>query len=1016
MSHRHSEGAFALRRIAFTVTVSLAVALLSPVVAAESGRPDYDIDNDNLIEINDLQDLDQIRYYLDGSGIYGEAPSVLGCPDGCEGFELNANLDFDTNGNGELDAGDQFYGDGQGWLPIGAENGPTLPEAYTGRFDGSSYVISNMTCVSANEEGCGLFDEVRDTTLSNVHMTNAYVWAVSYNGVIAARLTDSTLERSYSTGYIGPAAGFATGGLVAVATNSVIDECYSLVDLAGGEVNGGLVGYAVDSSIQRSFSTGRITSSRHHAKTGGIVGMLSGSTVDNCFATGNIGLSPESGGLVGTADAASTISRSLSTGHLIGTGGPLGGLLGSGDASVVESYWATDLSGQTTSAGVGGQGLLGSQLRCFQVPWDWRCGVNNVFQSWGWQVNSANNPLWSFGSNQELPGLNIQGMIFRDADGDGTLDSEDDYRLNYAAATDSDGDWSIDRWKEGCEEACRANSGLVLDQFPNNVAATLDLDLDGMPESWNPFCFGLCQSNSGLTIDPYPMDADNDQSPDDVDEDDDGNGIDDIDTNSNGLVDIENWFELDLVRNQMRGYGQRHQPLGNQLPDGTFEDDSDTSGCPPRLLDGVLVRACQGYELMNDLDFDTNGNGQIDVGDEFYDEGYGWTTIGHDSDIAQSSFQTRFNGNGHVIKNLYLNRFNGDQEGLFGATRDAVIENLGLVGPLMHIFAGSDVGAIVGRAARTKVTDVYSTGLVQAHGSGAAGGLIGYAMDSHLEGTFNTGDVDLLSQCDSLCAAGGLVGKAVGGSIIASFVTGNTAGNWTNTAGLVGLVEAGDWGLPPTSIEACFSAGFVGGNTPIGGFVATMPNDVVSSYWAVVRSSQPASAGNATPASFSQLTCPVSANNTSCASVPLYTGWQAYVNDDGADYWDFGDSSELPGLCIDGTLYRDAEGDRVLDPLTTCDVTPNSPCSGVCANPTNVSWSGNYSNNSLGIGETCIETTQAVLGGNCGEFAAGRQLTVNGVPMTCNGQNWTAVPAAVNGGHCIQVSAGNNAWAFLTLW
>src|SRR5690606_22180972 len=107
------------------------------------------------------------------------------------------------------------------------------------------------------------------------------------------------------------------------------------------------------------------------------------------------------------------------------------------------------------------------------------------------------------------------------------------------------------------------------------------------------------------------------------------------------------------------------------------------------------VRACQGFELMNDLDFDTNGSGQIDAGDEFYEEGEGWAKIGHDSDIDQTSFQTRFEGNGHVIKNLYLNRFNGDQEGLFGATRDAVIENLGLVGPLMHIFAGSDVGAIV---------------------------------------------------------------------------------------------------------------------------------------------------------------------------------------------------------------------------------------------------------------------------------------------------------------------------------
>lgn len=38
---------------------------------AESGREDYDLDDDGLIELNDLADLDEIRNNLDGTSLYG---------------------------------------------------------------------------------------------------------------------------------------------------------------------------------------------------------------------------------------------------------------------------------------------------------------------------------------------------------------------------------------------------------------------------------------------------------------------------------------------------------------------------------------------------------------------------------------------------------------------------------------------------------------------------------------------------------------------------------------------------------------------------------------------------------------------------------------------------------------------------------------------------------------------------------------------------------------------------------
>ena len=108
---------------------------------------DYDHDDEGLIEVRTLAQLDFIRYDLNGDsmvGIYAieeyqsafpGALDGMGCPaDGCRGYELAASLDFDTNGNGEADAGDAYWNDGAGWEP--GSSSPT--------FDGNRYTIANL--------------------------------------------------------------------------------------------------------------------------------------------------------------------------------------------------------------------------------------------------------------------------------------------------------------------------------------------------------------------------------------------------------------------------------------------------------------------------------------------------------------------------------------------------------------------------------------------------------------------------------------------------------------------------------------------------------------------------------------------------------------------------------------------------------------------------------------------------------------------------------------------------------
>jgi subtilisin family serine protease len=94
----------------------------------------------------------------------------------------------------------------------------------------------------------------------------------------------------------------------------------------------------------------------------------------------------------------------------------------------------------------------------------------------------------------------------------------------------------------------------------------------------------------------------------------------------------------------------------------------------------------------------------------------------------------------------------------------------------------------------------------------------------------------------------------------------------------------------------------------------------------------------------------------------------------------------------------------------------SKPCDGICSNPTRFTINGSYQSGAIGTGAGCLETYSPIHGGNCGNFVSPRQLSVNGAQRTCNGQNWSSVPAARNGGYCIKTTAGNYSWAYITAW
>jgi len=836
------------------------VLLLSFSIHAQAagGRADYDIDDDGLIEINDLSDLNGIRNHLDGTALYG---SSAGCPaEGCNGFELTGNLDFDTNSDGVLDIGDSYWNRGVGWSPIGNSSNPL-----TATFEGNGFEIRNLMI---NKIGSGsyqsLFAYAVGATIQNLGMTGA-LGGVScrgqFVGAVVGRMVDTKIINVYSFLDI-KSNSSSVGGLVGSANgNSLLRGVFSNGHVQGDyKWTGGLVGRSTSNSvqIQASYFAGLLNS------TGDELGGISGFSYSE--VTSSLVVAP----VVGSATATQVF--------------PLNGASG----TATNSYWATDTVGLSTSAS-GGVGVTQAELACPTTADDNSCAAVPLYVGWSNELDASGNPYWNFGGNTQLPALVINGRTLRDSDSDGRLDVDDAFPQNFAASVDTDNDGAPDRWHPACDQACIDASGLAYDYFPLNAAVSQDTDLDGLPEAWNAGCDSTCQGASGLILDSLPNDSDNDGLTNDVDEQDynaANDGAVDADADSDGLIDISTLVQLDAIRFNRFGLGRQLEASGVV----------DSSGCPARLFNSEIVAICQGYELLNNLDFDTNNDGVLNVSDSYWNDGAGWVSL-------NNGFAGIFDGNGFEIRNLMINQPSKDFLGLFSSTNGAIIQNLGLTGSLGSVSGGVAIAALAGAITDSTIISVYSTLRVMGTGN-AVGGLIGSVRGKSLvRGVFSNGYVQANNY------AGGLIGDVSTPEF--QFQVGFFAGKLSSIGDQVGGLMGRAFGT--------VSSGLVTG--PVSGAVASTQvyplignsGTLTNSYWATDTVGLNTSVSGGIGATTAELACPVAADDSACAAAPLYVGWSSELDAKGNPYWDFGSNTQLPALVINGRILRDSDNDGQLD-------------------------------------------------------------------------------------------------------
>ena len=295
-------------------------------------KDDYDIDNDGLIEITNLLQLDAIRYDIDGNGqadfptsryptAFPDARSDMGCPSsGCAGYELAANLNFDTNRNRRIDSGDAYWNDGKGWSPIGADSANALKTT----FEGNGHTINNLYINRGDTDAIGLFGRtsegarIRNVTMVGVNVTGHNL----VGGLVGSTYRNSNINGSSATGAV--SGNNSVGGLVGWngLSGSEIDDGHANVTVSGNDRVGGLVGWNAG-VITRSSATGGVSGNEH---VGGLVGWNAG-VITRSSATGGVSGNEHVGGLVGWN--AGVITGNSATGAVTSGLGPAGGLVGS---------------------------------------------------------------------------------------------------------------------------------------------------------------------------------------------------------------------------------------------------------------------------------------------------------------------------------------------------------------------------------------------------------------------------------------------------------------------------------------------------------------------------------------------------------------------------------------------------------------------------------------------------------------------------------------------------------------
>ena len=195
------------------------------------------------------------------------------------------------------------------------------------------------------------------------------------------------------------------------------------------------------------------------------------------------------------------------------------------------------------------------------------------------------------------------------------------------------------------------------------------------------------------------------------------------------------------------------------------------------------------FRLENDIDLTE----YLSPGNPGYHDGKGWQPVG----VNGTTFYGSFDGNGHEISGLWINRPEEDRVGLFGETYGNVSK--------LGVRTDDGKGGVVGK--------------------GSVGILCGYRWGGSIINCYAVGKVSGSSEM------GGLVGFTINDApIIGSFAQCEVTGTGDSVGGLIGAA------YNRAQISDCYAVGKVSGKAKVGGVIGNLLGTMTNCYATVTVS------------------------------------------------------------------------------------------------------------------------------------------------------------------------------------
>lgn len=274
---------------------------------------------------------------------------------------------------------------------------------------------------------------------------------------------------------------------------------------------------------------------------------------------------------------------------------------------------------------------------------------------------------------------------------------------------------------------------------------------------------------------------------------------------------------------------------------------SGTSSDPYRIFNADQLNSVRNFLNIKNVYFSLEADIDLKQWIAENNPKQGWQPIG-----TNVPFCGNFNGNGHTISNLEINRPNSDYVGLFGYVDEGIIENLSIEFNITgHNYVGCLVGCLKPSQESSTISSVTAKGLLS--GNDNVGGMVGgITLDYPTSNTTK----NILTSCKVFADIeahdniGGIVGASVNtfsaysytnygsNNISKSYYSGNISGN-DGVGGICGYihVSSGQNCYSTIEINSCNSninincSGYAGGLVGICSLnTVKIPNYIKNSY------------------------------------------------------------------------------------------------------------------------------------------------------------------------------------------